>query len=117
MSGKFDSSKGSVRIANSVIAKIAGYAATSCYGVVGMAVKSSKDGIARLLKRDQMDRGVKVKVAGNGIDITLYIISEYGTGMATIGELIKNNVKYNVEQMTGINVNKVNVNIEGIRVN
>ena len=117
MSGKFDSSKGSVRIANNVIAKIAGYAATSCYGVVGMAVRNSKDGIARMLKREQMDKGVKVKVAGSGIDIALYIIAEYGTNIGTIGELIKNNVKYNVEQMTGINVNAVNVNVEGIRVN
>lgn len=116
MSGKFDSSKGSVKIANSVIAKIAGYAATNCYGVVGMSVKSGKDGIARLLKRDQMDRGVKIKLADKGIEIALYIIAEYGTNISTIGELIRNSVKYHVEQMTGINVLAVDVNVEGIRV-
>ena len=116
MSGKFDNSKGNVRIANSVIAKIAGYAATSCYGVVGMSAKSSKDGIARLLKREQMDKGVKIKVQDKGIEISLYIIAEYGTNIGTIGELIRNSVKYHVEQMTGINVISVHVNIEGIRV-
>ena len=108
MSGKFDNSRGNVKIANSVIAKIAGYAATSCYGVVGMATSGGKDGIAKLLK---------VKLGENGIDISLYIIVEYGTNINAIGEVIRSSVKYKVEEMSGLNVNTVDVNVEGIRVN
>ena len=117
MSGKFDNSRGNVKIANSVIAKIAGYAATSCYGVVGMATSGGKDGIAKLLKREMMDRGVKVKLGENGIDISLYIIVEYGTNINAIGEVIRSSVKYRVEEMSGLNVNTVDVNVEGIRDN
>ena len=117
MSGKFDNSRGNVKIANSVIAKIAGYAATGCYGVVGMATSGGKDGIAKLLKREMMDRGVKVKLGENGIDISLYIIVEYGTNINAIGEVIRSSGKYKVEEMSGLNVNTVDVNVEGIRVN
>ena len=50
------------------------YKRQSCYGVVGMALSGSKDGIAKLLKRELMDKGVKIKLGENGIDISLYII-------------------------------------------
>lgn len=76
-----------------------------------------KDGIAKLLKREMMDRGVKVKLGENGIDISLYIIVEYGTNINAIGEVIRSSVKYRVEEMSGLNVNTVDVNVEGIRVN
>lgn len=116
MSGNFDNSRGSVKIANSVIAKIAGYAATGCYGVVGMAYSGGKDGIARLLKLEQMDKGVKIRLVENGIEIALYIIVEYGTNINAIGEVIRSSVKYNVEQMTGLNVTCIDVNVVGMRV-
>lgn len=117
MSAKIDNSRGYVRISNNVILKLAGYAATNCYGVVGMAVKSGKDGIAKLLKRENMDKGVKVKFFEDGLEISLHIVVEYGINISTIGESIKNNVKYQVEEATGIDVKSVIVNVEGIRVN
>ncbi len=117
MSAKIDNSRGYVRISNNVISKLAGYAATNCYGVVGMAVKSGKDGIAKLLKRENMDKGVKVKFFEDGLEISLHIVVEYGINISVIGESIKNNVKYQVEEFTGINVKSVIVNVEGIRVN
>lgn len=116
MAGKFDNSRGNIRIANNVVAKIAGYVTTNCYGVVGMAMKSSKDGIANLLKREQMDKGVKVKLVEDGIDVSLYIIAEYGTNINAIGEVIRSSVKYSVEEMTGLDVKMVVVNVVGIRV-
>ena len=117
MSAKIDNSRGYVRISNNVISKLAGYAATNCYGVVGMAVKSGKDGIAKLLKRENMDKGVKVKFFEDGLEISLHIVVEYGINISPIGESIKNNVKYQVEEATGIDVKSVIVNVEGIRVN
>lgn len=78
MSAKIDNSRGYVRISNNVISKLAGYAATNCYGVVGMAVKSGKDGIAKLLKRENMDKGVKVKFSRT--DLKYRCISSWSTG-------------------------------------
>ena len=117
MATEIQNARGTVRISNHVLANLAGYAATSCYGVVGMATRSSKDGLAKLLKKENMDKGVKIKTDGSSLEITLYIIVEYGLNINTVGDVIKNNVKYQLEQMTGLDVRSVVVNIESIRVN
>ena len=117
MAAEIRNDRGVVRITNSVIAKMAGYTATKCYGVVGMATRSSKDGIAKLLKLESMDRGIKVRVSEDGLDVVMFVILEYGVNIGTVGEIIRNNVKYQVEQMTGIDVKSVTVNVESLRVN
>jgi len=76
MSAEIKNDKGIINISNAVIAKLAGYIATQCYGVVGMCSQSSKDGIAKLLKKENMDKGVRVKTTDNIIEIALYIIVE-----------------------------------------
>lgn len=116
MSAEVKNEKGLIHISNAVIAKLAGYAATKCYGVVGMATRSGKDGIAKLLKKEQMDRGIKVKVTDNVLDISIFVIMEYGVNISSVGEIIKSDVKYQVEEMTGLEVRSVTVNVESIRV-
>ena len=107
---------GDLIVSEDVIADVAGHAALECYGVVGMATRSSKDGIARLLKKESMDRGIKVKITGNTVDISLFVIMEYGVNISTVGDIIKSNVKYQVEDMTGLEVGSVTVNVESIRI-
>jgi len=116
MSAEIKNDKGIISISNTVIAKLAGYTATQCYGVVGMCSRNSKDGIAGLLKKENMDKGVRVKTENNIIEITLFIIVEYGLNIGTIGETIRSNVKYHVEKMTGMEVSSVQVNVESVRI-
>lgn len=116
MGSEVVSNKGSVRISNTVIAKIAGYVATQCYGVVAMVNKSGKDGILKILKLENMDKGIKVKVVDNIVDLTLYIVAEYGVNIVSISETIQNNVKYQLEKITGLKVSNVKVAVESIRV-
>ncbi|MBQ9736935.1 MAG: Asp23/Gls24 family envelope stress response protein [Clostridia bacterium] len=116
MSAEIKNERGIVSISNTVIAKLAGYTATQCYGVVGMCAKTSKDGIAGLLKKENMDKGIKVKTENNSIEIALYIVVEYGINIGSVGETIRSNVKYNVEKLTGMEVKSVQVNIESVRV-
>ena len=116
MSAEIKNERGIINISNTVIAKLAGYAATQCYGVVGMCSKTSKDGISGLLKRENMDKGIKVKTDANGIDIALYIVVEYGLNIGTIGETIRKSVKYSVEKYTGMEVSSVQVYVESVRV-
>ena len=82
-----------------------------------MAIRTGKDGIARLLKKENLDKGIKVKVTGDTVDITLFVIIEYGINIGTVGDIIKSNVKYQVEEATGLKVGSVTVNVESIRVN
>ncbi len=109
--------KGSVVIESEVIAKIAGYVAAMSYGVVGMAYRSKTDTVASLLKKDNYTKGIKVVVADdNTIIIDIHIIIEYGVNISVIGKSIIKNVKYQVSHMTGLEVEQVNVCVEGFRV-
>jgi uncharacterized alkaline shock family protein YloU len=117
MAHKIQNEYGTVTISNDVIANIAGITATNCYGIVGMAAKSVRDGLVRLLKRENLARGVKVRAENGAINVDLHVIAEYGTNIAVIGETAISNVKYMVEDMTSLKVGGVNFFVEGLRVN
>ncbi|HAZ36728.1 MAG TPA: Asp23/Gls24 family envelope stress response protein [Clostridiaceae bacterium] len=107
---------GSIEYTDDVLANIAGLATMECYGVVGMASKKATDGFWELLKRENLSKGVKIISADDDLLIDLYIIVEYGTKISVIADNIIQKVKYTVEDLTGINVKKVTVNVQGIRV-
>lgn len=112
----FDLAKGSIIIETDVIARIAGYIATGCYGVVGMGYRSKSDEFASLLKKDSLTKGIKVTVAEKKVSLDMHIIVEYGVNINVVCDSIINNVKYQVKQMTGLEVESVNVYVEGFRV-
>lgn len=106
--------KGSIEITNDVFTVVAGDAATNCFGVRGMADRSVKDGIVRLLKRENMSKGVKVKFENDKVNINVHIIVEHGVNITAICESIINEVRYNVERVTRVKVGNVNVNVDSI---
>ncbi|MBB6217831.1 putative alkaline shock family protein YloU [Anaerosolibacter carboniphilus] len=116
MVARLDNEIGSVFIDNAVLASIAGASAMECYGLVGMATKSAASGLVELLKRENMTKGVKVSTDNDEILIDLYIIVEFGTNISAVANNIIDKVKYNIENMTGMTVKKVNVNVQGVRV-
>ena len=116
MAIKINSEYGDVLVDNSVIASIAGAVANKCYGVVGMASRNKKDGIVNLLKSDNMTKGIKIDVVDSGIVIEIHIMVEYGVNINAICNSIIHNVKYKLENKTGIKVTKVNVLVESVRV-
>ncbi|HHU49749.1 MAG: Asp23/Gls24 family envelope stress response protein [Caldicoprobacterales bacterium] len=107
---------GEIRISNEVLATLAGISAIGCYGIVGMASKRATDGLVELLGSDNLSRGVKVATQGNEVTIDLFIIVEYGISIAAVAQNIIDTVKYNVEKLTGVTVDKVNIKVEGVRV-
>ena len=116
MAAEIKTELGNITISETVIARVAGLAATECYGVVGMAAKSVKDGIVMLLKLDSLTRGVTVRVLANVISVDLHVIMEYGINIPAISETISSTVKYKVQEFTGFDVDVVNIFVEGIRV-
>ena len=112
MKGRIITDIGQVSVDTDVIAKYAGMAAVECFGVVGMAMISVKDGLVKLLKRESMTKGVGVTVnEDNQITIDFHIITVYGISIATIADNLMNNVKYKVEEFTGMKVEKINIEI------
>ena len=117
MNGRIDSGLGQIVIDTDVIATYAGSVAVECFGIVGMAAVSMKDGLVKLLKRESMTKGVGVTVnEDNQIAIDFHIITVYGINIATIADNLMNNVKYKVEAFTGMKVEKINIYVEGVRV-
>lgn len=116
MSAYIENKYGTVIIESEVLAKMAGLAAMDCYGIVGMAAKSVKDGIFQLLKAESLTKGIKLTVNDNRISIDFHIIVEYGTNISVIANNIISTVKYTLEEYAGLEVEQINVYVEGVRV-
>ena len=114
---QFDLAKGTVTIDSEAIAAISGYVASMSYGVVGMAYRSKSDSVASLLKKENFTKGIKVTVSSdNKISVDIHIIIEYGVNINVTGRSIINSVKYQISHMTGLEVEHVNISVEGFRV-
>ena len=116
MAAKLENEYGVISIENEVLARIAGLAAMDCYGIVGMAAKNVKDGIVQLLKRESLTKGIKLTLNENKISLDFHIIVEYGTNISAIADNIISTVKYKVEEYVGLEVEKINIFVEGVRV-
>lgn len=106
---------GTISFADDVIATIAGLAATEVEGVAGMS-GGIMGGIAELLGKKNLTKGVKVEVGQEETSIELSIVVEYGVEIHKVCETIQKNVKKALETMTGLRVLSVNINVQGVRV-
>ena len=116
MKGRMNSEYGEIIINPDVIATYAGSVAVECFGIVGMAAISMKDGIVKLLKKDSLKHGINVTVEDNKLSLDFHVIVSYGVSILAVADNLVSNVKYNVEQFTGMQVDHINVLVEGVRV-
>ena len=116
MEYKISNDLGLITISEDVLLKVAGYAALECYGIVAMSSKRAKDGFVEWLGKENLTKGVQVNNTEAGIDIDLFIIVEYGISIVEVCNIIKSQVCYKIENMTGAKVRRVNISVEGIRV-
>ena len=107
---------GNIVIDNEVIAQYAGSVAVECFGIVGMAGFSVKDGLVRLLKRDSLSRGIAVSADNNKLVLDFHVIVAYGVSILAVSDNLISNVKYKVEEFTGMKIEKINIFVEGVRV-
>ena len=114
---KLKTDKGEIRISSEVFTNITGAAATNCYGVKGMAVRSATDGLVHLLKRESMAKGVKVYYNEDStVSIELHIIVENGVNLMAVCRSIMSEVRYVVSKTTGVTVKAVDVCVDSMRV-
>lgn len=106
---------GSVNISDDVVAIIAGVAATEIPGVAGMS-GGITGGITEMLGMKNLSKGVKVDLGDNETILDIFIIVEYGSNIGDLGKKVQKNVKDSIETMTGLNVSKVNVNVQGVNI-
>ena len=106
--------RGRIEVFPSVVAAVAGHAAVACYGVMGMAARGLRDGMAQLLRRDTLDRGVDVREADGQLVIDVYVIVEYGTRITAVANNLQSTVRFEVERLLGVPVGEVNVFVQGV---
>ncbi len=116
MKGRMSTQLGEITIDLGVIAKYAGTLAVECFGIVGMASVSMKDGFVRLLMGDNLTQGITVTLQENKILIDFHVIVVYGVSISAVADNLIHNVKYKVEEFTGMEVEKINIFVEGVRV-
>lgn len=116
MKGKMDTEMGKLIIDRDVLAKYAGMATTDCIGIIGMAAVNVKDGVTKLLKRENVARGVSIYVNGDRIKIELHVIVAYGVNIRVVAQNVLESVRYKIEEYTGLTVEKINVIVEGVRI-
>ena len=107
---------GSITIDKEVISQYAGSVAMESFGVVGMAGVNMKDGLVKLLKMDSMTRGIVVAMENNKLILDFHVIVAYGVSILAVSENLISNVKYKVEEFTGIEIEKINIFVDGVRV-
>lgn len=117
MKGSMSTDIGIITVSTDVIAKYAGTVAVECFGIVGMAAVNVKDGLVRLLKKDSLTHGIQVSISDeNEITIDFHVIVAYGVSISAVTDNLISNVKYKVEEFSGMKVDKINIYIEGVRV-
>ncbi len=108
---------GEINILEKAIEEIAGYAATHCYGVVGMCEKSKADAIKRIFVSDGLRKGIKVVCRDGMVSIEIHIKVSYGVNIKVLAENVKEDITYAVEKMTQVKVKDVTVCVDDIVVN
>lgn len=116
MRGRINNKLGEIQINPDVIAMYAGTTAVECFGIVGMAAISMKDGLVKLLKRESLTHGINVDIKENHMTIDFHVIVSYGVSICAVADNLIENVKYKVEEFTGMEVDKINIYVEGVRV-
>ena len=112
---RLETERGAITISPDVFTNITGAAATNCYGVKGMAVRSKTDGLVHLLRRESMAKGVKVRFNDDAtVSIELHIIVDNGVNLTAVSRSIMSEVRYIVHRTTGAEVRNVDVCIDSM---
>ena len=116
MKGRMNTGLGEITINTDVIAIYAGSVAVECFGIVGMAAVNMKDGLVKLLRRDSLKHGINVTVNENKISLEFHVIVSYGVSIQAVADNLISNVKYKVEEFTGMEIEDIHILVEGVRV-
>lgn len=107
---------GEIHIGDDCIAEVAGRTTLECYGVVGMGSPGLSRGVVKLITPDKLKKGVHIERGDDTLNITLYVVVEYGTNLPVVAHNLMAQVKYNVEHFLGLSVGSVDVNVQSVNI-
>lgn len=108
---------GTLSVSNEVIADIAGYAAMSCYGVVGMAEQMQGAESVRLLPGQRLRKGVLVTTTESGLTVDLHVVLEAGVNMRSVSDNLSSSVAFTLSEIAQIDPAslKIDIHIDGMK--
>jgi len=108
---------GTLSVSNEVIADIAGYAAMSCYGVVGMAEQMQGAESVRLLPGQRLRKGVLVTTTESGLTVDLHVVLEAGVNMRSVSDNLSSSVAFTLSEIVQIDPAslKIAIHIDGMK--
>ena len=107
---------GHIHIANDVLADLAGFAALESYGIVGMAAPNLRNGVAQLLSRDKLRKGVVIRSEDDGVHVDLYVVIEHGTNLTEVSRNLSERVGYTLRANADVDPATIDVHVQGINV-
>lgn len=116
MAVKTTNKYGKITINDNTIAAVASQTASECYGVAQLVSRRLTDSLIELFNKQALAKGVKIETIKNKINIDLFIVLKEGVNSEAIVEAVKNTVKYQVENFTGMRVDNVNAYIVGVKI-
>lgn len=111
-----DKIPGELHVSNDVLVDIIGNAAMECYGIVGMTASSAIDGIAHILPKSRLRRGITISQSDAGINVELYVVSEYGTNIQAVSRNLVDQVTFALNQIAQVPVESVKVHVCDVKV-
>jgi len=116
MNSQGSSAGGQVEISDQAIIAVIHDAVLSSYGIVDMAPRSFRSAIGKRLGISSSHRGIGITVDGDTVTIDLSVVVQYGTPIFTVATNAMKAVKFRVEEILGMRVDRVNINVDGLRV-
>lgn len=115
--GKENTTTGEVKISSDVVRVISALAAAEAdgvYTVAGSRAKSKKQETAKIRARE-ISKGVRVDISGEKVKVDIEIVIEYGSSIPRVSKDVQEKIAYQVESMTGLTVEAVNVRVTGVK--
>ena len=106
---------GEVKIADEVVAIIAGLAATDVKGVDSLAGNVTAELVGKLGMKN-LSKGVKVDVLENTVTVSLALTLKYNHNIMDVSKQVQQKVKTSIENMTGLKVADVNIKVAGVEM-
>lgn len=113
---KYENPLGTIEISEEYFSELLGSIVPTCFGVVGMANSNAFQGVRAFINRKTryLDQGVSVRRESDGLVIELHIVVTYGINISTVVDSLVNKVRYTIEDVTGMNVKKVDVFVDSM---
>lgn len=106
---------GKIFISDQAIAMVANYAASECYGVADLVPPRFTDAIANYFNRIPHTQGVKIETVSNKINVEIFAVLIDGVNKDAVCDSVRENVRYQIENFTGMRVNNVSVHVVGVK--